>query len=177
MTWLRLDDSFYEHPKVVGLTDAAFRLHVRGLCYCSRLTTDGFITDALMRQTFPRAAQQTKELVSARLWTREQGGYRIHDFLKYNPSREEVESKREIARRIRVEGGKARASSAVRIDGRFAPHDYQQNASSPAEYANQPRPVPIPKGYVPVSQEDAGVRRGGMRQIGEAVRRIQGDAS
>jgi hypothetical protein len=41
MSWVRLDDSFPEHPKVIALTDAAFRAHVRGLCYAGRFLTDG----------------------------------------------------------------------------------------------------------------------------------------
>lgn len=40
MSWFHLDDNFPDHRKVAGLSDAAFRLHVAGLAYCSRGLTD-----------------------------------------------------------------------------------------------------------------------------------------
>jgi hypothetical protein len=43
MTWVRLDDQFPDHPKVVNLSDRAFRLHVWGICYSARFLTDGLI--------------------------------------------------------------------------------------------------------------------------------------
>lgn len=36
MSWVRLDDQFADHPKVVGLSSDAFRLHVSAMCYCAK---------------------------------------------------------------------------------------------------------------------------------------------
>ena len=41
MTWLRIDDAMVDHPKIIGLSDGAFRLHITALCYCARHLTDG----------------------------------------------------------------------------------------------------------------------------------------
>ena len=54
MTWVVLDDKMPEHPKNVGLSDGAFRLHVSGICYCNRHLTDGIISADMVAQLMPR---------------------------------------------------------------------------------------------------------------------------
>ncbi len=36
MSWVRLDDGSPGHRKIVGLSDAAFRLWIVGLTYCNQ---------------------------------------------------------------------------------------------------------------------------------------------
>jgi hypothetical protein len=89
MTWLRLDDGFAEHPKVLVLSDKAFRLHVRAMCYCARHLTDGILPPAFC----PRSRSMS-DLLAAGVWEEGESGYLIHDFLAYNPSKEQVETER-----------------------------------------------------------------------------------
>jgi hypothetical protein len=75
MTWARLEDNFAEHPKVIGLSDAAFRLHVTAICYASRYQTDGEITPAAFRAVNGKP-KLAAELVEALLWdTTDRGGW------------------------------------------------------------------------------------------------------
>ena len=96
MTWVKIDDTFPDHPRVVGLTDAAFRTHVAGLCYSARYLTDGSIPTSALRSIGTRKA--ATELEEAGLWARSDHGWLIRDYLDYNPSRADVEGKREAAR-------------------------------------------------------------------------------
>jgi len=89
MVWLRLEDSFGDHPKIAGLTDRAFRAHVLGLLYCARQVSDGFVPTALAPK-----GRTIQELTAAGLWTATLRGFTIHDWLDWNPSRAEVDSKR-----------------------------------------------------------------------------------
>jgi hypothetical protein len=41
MSWVRLDDGAPGHRKIVGLSDAAFRLWIVGLTYCNQQANDG----------------------------------------------------------------------------------------------------------------------------------------
>lgn len=50
MTWVRLDDEFPEHPKVVAVGPLGLALQVAGLAYCNRNLTDGFIPKAQARR-------------------------------------------------------------------------------------------------------------------------------
>jgi hypothetical protein len=96
MTWVKIDDTFPDHPRVVGLSDAAFRSHVAGLCYSARYLTDGSIPSSAMRSIGTR--KSATELEEAGLWVRSDHGWLIRDYLDYNPSRADVEGKREAAR-------------------------------------------------------------------------------
>ena len=96
MAWVRLDDGYPEHPKVDRVGYAAAWLNVCAWAYCARNLTDGFVpNDRVDRlSTVPRPRQQVARLVEAKLWEVTDGGYLIHDFLDYNPSREQVANDR-----------------------------------------------------------------------------------
>src|SRR6266545_3143579 len=99
MTWLKLDDQFPDHPKVAGLTADAFRLYITGLCYTSRMLTDGFIPRSLAVKWSERS-RSTGDLVLARLWMElDSGDFVIHDFLTWNAarSRDAVQKERRTA--------------------------------------------------------------------------------
>lgn len=98
MVWIKLDDRFPEHPKVAGLSDKAFRLHIEAMCYAGRNLTDG----KLPGRPFRRSKKATNELLDAGLWFLGDDGLEIHDFTVYNPPKQKIEEKREATRQ-RVE--------------------------------------------------------------------------
>lgn len=44
MSWLRIDDGFALHPKLVSLSDRQFRVWMRLLCWCARYRTRGVLS-------------------------------------------------------------------------------------------------------------------------------------
>lgn len=96
MPWVKLDDRFPSHRKVALLSDRAFRLHVSALCWCSENLTDGHITDReLPLVAKVRSVKATaQQLVDAGVWDRTADGWAIHDYLDYNPSREQTAAER-----------------------------------------------------------------------------------
>lgn len=92
MTWARLDDRFPSHRKVALLSDRAFRLHVSAICWCAENLTDGHIGDReLAHVAHIRGLKATaQELEDAVVWDRTDDGWVIHNYLDYNPSREQV---------------------------------------------------------------------------------------
>lgn len=108
MTWVRLDDEFPENPKIAALTPEAFRAHVLALCYCSRNLTDGYMP-AQVAQMFAGSKRQVTELAKANLWEPDgNGGFNVHDYLEYNPTRRYVLEQREKRRRAGIEGARRR---------------------------------------------------------------------
>jgi hypothetical protein len=100
MTYVRLDDHFPQHRKLLALDDAAFALHVRAICYSSTQLSDGEIpSNALSLLTRNRRPQGLiAQLVEADLWQSTLTGWRIHDYLDWQESSEAVWSKRAAAR-------------------------------------------------------------------------------
>lgn len=101
MTWVRLEPDFPDHPKVVNLSDDAFRAFIAGLCYCNHYLTDGVIpAGAVKRLAKGRLAS---ELIGAGLWEQNGNGVVVHDFLEYQPTRSEVQA----ARLQKIEAGRS----------------------------------------------------------------------
>jgi len=130
MTWVRIDDGFSDHRKLNALgplAPLAGWLHVCALCYCARQLTDGFVPAGQVAKLarFEALSVTLEDLVTALLrvglWHRKRGGFQIHDFLDYNPSRKKVmtERRRNAQRQERFRGrhGKRNAvSNAPRND-------------------------------------------------------------
>lgn len=111
MSWARFDDNFPDHPKVEGLSDAAFRLHVSGICYSARYLTDGYIPAGKVSRLVPAFSDAAlDELLDRKLWVyrgREQI-YSIHDYLQWNRSRDKITAERERKRAGGRRGAKSR---------------------------------------------------------------------
>src|SRR6266540_5902380 len=43
MPWVRIDEEFARHPKVVAAGPLGMAMQVAALCYCNQYLTDGFI--------------------------------------------------------------------------------------------------------------------------------------
>jgi hypothetical protein len=104
VSWLRLDDSYPEHPKLASLTDSAFRAHVRCMAYCARHLTDGYVPASVVREYAGSVLGEltaTPRIGSSSLLEECDGGFMVHDYLDYNPTREKVlaDRKREADRK------------------------------------------------------------------------------
>jgi hypothetical protein len=96
VAWANLDDQFPKHPKIVGLTDGAFRLQVSGICHAAQYLTDGLIQPETVPILMPRYRSRVlDELVDKGLWIPDGAAYTIHDYLEWNRSKAQVLAERE----------------------------------------------------------------------------------
>lgn len=95
MAWVRIHDGAMTHPKIVGLSDKAFRLWIWGLSYSQQHLTDGQIPAAAIPARIVRAQ---RDLVTAGLWKAQTAAYQIHDYLQWNDSKDFVLKKRAEAK-------------------------------------------------------------------------------
>lgn len=105
MSWANLDDGFADHPKILGLSDAAFRLHTCALCWCSRRGTDGAVVPrdlktlgSMIQSQVDPARLVADELVPAKLWDPTDAGWQIHNWKKRNKPAAKIEEEREASR-------------------------------------------------------------------------------
>lgn len=102
MPWFKVDDSFYDHPKVENLSMAARGLWLTCGVWCAKHLTDGVISAKRVRALGGTPAQ-IKALIKNGLWSECKGDsgakcYAFHDWFDMQPSREQIYEKREIER-------------------------------------------------------------------------------
>lgn len=147
MSWLRLDDAMGEHRKTRRLLRKAglepLGLHTLAMLHASRYLTDGFIEDEYVEEILDiarirggRRAAVVGALEQSGQWERVEGGWRLHDYLDYNPTRAHVEEQRRKDADRKAAGRNGRSGGSpqdVRADSE------RTDAGQPAE---SDRPVP-----------------------------------
>lgn len=103
MPWVKIDDGVPHHGKLFAGGACLRGMFTDGLCYCARNLTDGFIPAnalALLSPGTPHrlAMRLIGELVRVGSWAITDGGWEIHDYLRYQPSRQEVLGARAAAK-------------------------------------------------------------------------------
>jgi hypothetical protein len=110
MSWAKLDDGFWMHPKVVRAGNEGAGIFCRCLSYCGAYLTDGLIPEPVALSI---AGSKTKleAVIDAglleRVSTLEGAGVWIRDYADFNPLRAEVDAKREQRREAGRRGGVA----------------------------------------------------------------------
>jgi len=168
--WFKVDDSFHSHPKVIAAGNEAAGLFIRCGSYAAQHLTDGFIRRdvALLYGSDVLAAT----LVRTRLWHRARGGWTIHDYLDYNPSREAVENERKHAaerQRRRREASPSRRDNGVTHGvSTSAPTRPDPDRGTSLPVTERPPPARAPKTY-PNPLEGAAARHPSSRTLAEAI--------
>ena len=99
MSWVRFDDGFFRHPKVVTAGRDARDLFMASVFYANSNLTDGFIPEGALRMITADAAinshaKPITALLKVGLWKEADGGYQIHDYLEYQTSAASVAASR-----------------------------------------------------------------------------------
>ena len=133
MTWVKIDDSFPDHPKIKGLRDDEFRLYMTALCYSSRYLTDGVIPLNIVR-TFIESRSKSPRisaLVNANLWEIVADNIVILSYSEYQFTKERVETERKLAAERMAKSRVLRRTDGVTSPEVHPPHTH-------------PIPIPIP---------------------------------
>lgn len=130
MPWARVEETLDENQKLAGVSDAGFRLWILAITWSNRKLQDGFIpkTQPMKLVALRRPDVTIKELIEAKLWHQSGrpcrsclelraakgvtdeiplGGYLIHHYHEFQPSKWSVLKKREEMRAIGRRGGQA----------------------------------------------------------------------
>lgn len=149
MGWAKFDDRYSEHPKVVAAGPLAELLDRRAIEYSARQETDGFVPEQQARRLCADLVmdlgadwgQIVETLVEVGRWVAAPGGYQIHDFLDYNPSKAHRDAERQAARE---------RMAAARANRRGRSSDVRPNTSR-SSGSPVPGPQPVPQEPTPPS--------------------------
>lgn len=139
MTWFKVDDSFYDHPKAFDAPDCAVALWTRAGSWSARNLTEGFVPAALPARLCGDHETAVSDLLRRGLWLRTSGGFRFHDWLQWQPSKQAVEELRRKRAEAGRKGGLVKAGKLPSTSQANARPIGKQNSAPP-------RPPPSTKG-------------------------------
>ena len=122
MTWIKLDDSLPNNPKILPLSDGAFRLYIEGLCYANQYLTDGYLANAVLIRL--DQGNNRDELVWAKLWIESEDGICINDYTEHQSSKADVEAKKEQVR-DRVKRYRTKSNAVGNADVTLSETEYR----------------------------------------------------
>ena len=136
-----------EHPKIIGLSDAAFRALFEATFFSRRQLTDGFLDERIVARRW--GLEVAEELSSndpeSPSWVRVDGvkpGWRIHDFEKHHPLRAEIEARKAELSEIRSRAGRAGGRKSGEARRKQTGSKPEAKRSSEAEAETQTETTP-----------------------------------
>lgn len=151
MAWARVDDQWWCHPKVLGLSLPARGLWVTALSWSTSEVgrqNGGVVPDTLVRLIagLGDVDALALELEKVGLWVREDTGWRIHDWAEYQDM--SLSEKRAAAGR---KGAEKRWQTHSKPASQDLPETAQPQGKSPGERADPPdgKPVARPMAGIP----------------------------
>lgn len=97
MTWFKVDDQLAFHPKAIDAGNTAMGLWVRAGSWCGAHLTEGELPTHMIR-TLGAQTRDAKRLVDVGLWEKTSDGYRFRNWDEYQPTKDQVDAKREADR-------------------------------------------------------------------------------
>jgi len=127
--YARFDIGMDEHPKIMRLSDAAFRAMFEATLYCRRQLTDGFLDEFVVLKMWGAeiAAELCVNHPERPSWTVVEGGWQIRDYAEHQTTRADIEAKRDAGRK----GGLAKAKQAASKPVAPASEVLEQNSTAP----------------------------------------------
>jgi hypothetical protein len=126
--YARFDIGMDEHPKIILLSDGAFRTLIEATLYARRQLTDGFLDERVVLKKWgpDAAAELTSNHPERPSWVRVDGGWQIRDYSEHQTTTADIQAKRDAGRA----GGLAKASR------RLAPASDSQDFATSKTLAN-----------------------------------------
>lgn len=158
MTWFKIDDGFWSHPKVAMLSDGAVALWARAGSYSCQHLTDGAVARTLLRML--GTVEAADELVAAGLWDATPDGWVFHDWSEYQETSEVVKKRRDAwrSRQRRSRESREQKRNDSHGDSRGESHDVSHvtEGVTPGVSPRVPsRPVPSRPGHSASALRDA----------------------
>jgi hypothetical protein len=141
MTWVKIDDWFYDNTTNRDLGAAGRDLFIAGLCYCAKGLTDGVIAKHDLPLILAQAQAKkgtVSRLVATKRWLDRGDFYEVDEYLTYQLSR------------ARVEADRAKEREKKRRQRGAADHDEQGRFAAPSPGGHD---EPSPPGQTDLSPQ------------------------
>lgn len=185
MGWVKIDDHFNDHPKIVQAGPLAMAMQVAGLCYCNRYLTDGFIPKSVAKKLLDfegialvwdhnemfgggqdvEWSMVVDSLVENGIWEKAEGGWLIHDYTEYQQPRERVLKEKEAAKERMKKNRNAAKSESNKDSVNVRANNNRTSKEVHLPHTHTPKEEPSPSlrsgEESPASAADAPARKQG----------------
>lgn len=110
MTWFKVDDRLWSHPKWLATPPAARGLWTSAGSWSAHQEQDGFVPYAILR-VLGHSKGHALALVRSGLWREVDGGFAFHGWAEFQPTSAELQAKRAIRAAAGRRGGLASGRS------------------------------------------------------------------
>jgi hypothetical protein len=94
VSWAKIDDNLTFHPKVLEAGNEAIGVWVRLLAWTACYMQDGRVPDNIVRSIDPDRRVIAKLVSVGMVYDKSDAGIELHDYLKFNPSKKQIEADR-----------------------------------------------------------------------------------
>jgi len=150
MAWVRIDDGYVQHPKMLAAGADGIALDIAAMCYCARQQTDGFVPAAMVPCLLPikKHAATVRRLIELGRWVHDENrdGYIVHDYLQYNPTAAEIAEMRAAKSAAGKAGARSRwrsTSNGNAVTAVMAGAMSTGDSEHHGEQHGHPLPIPI----------------------------------
>jgi len=174
MAWFRVDDQFHEHPKLAAAGPLAWVMWFVGLAYCNRNLTDGFIpfnvARSLVGWEFLEPTEDGRNkiieidvasghdcdavtcdyviglMLRNGLWEEARGGYQVHDYADWQPTKADIEAERSRKQAAGKAGGQASAQARAQRSGNGVLNGFSTDSNQEERRKKKETPPLPPQG-------------------------------
>lgn len=144
MAWFKVDDKLHSHRKTVRAGEAMALWVIAG-SWCADQLTDGFVPDYMVGRFVPGGESMADRLVEVGLWYAGEhegdSGWWFRDWCDYQPSRSDVEDRRERERQKKRDQRRGTTGQFEESPGE-SPGDTSGTGDGHTEGVLPSRPVP-----------------------------------
>lgn len=101
--WVRLEADTFSNPKIIELAGQgkyrAIVIYIASICWAGSHESDGLLPRGVVKILLGATPSNARDLVKIGLWTEESDGWKIVNFLEYQPSRATLAERSRNAKR------------------------------------------------------------------------------
>ena len=165
MSWIKLDDQWMDHPKIIRAGRDARDMWLASITWCAKHLTDGVFPENLLPALAISAGvdianvkQIARVLLGVCLWDACENGYKVHDYLDYNPTKEQALANKEARKIAGSAGGRASAVAKRQANAKQNSSKIQANGQAKFKQKSTPSPSPSPSpSFDPFPKEEEAV--------------------
>lgn len=146
-SYVPLSAHYYKDDAIADAGERAELLYVRGLAFCADVLSDGFISDTQLSRFvgvgMRDAKKRAQALVDNGLWIREDKGYRVAAWLKWNKSNAEIraDASKDAGRKAEERKGKGGQDDHDESESERSPNGHQAESDTDVQTDSDESPA------------------------------------